>query len=405
MKFNMKILLSLFLVVLPLKIFGQAWKVLPKGVRILGYRNVTTSKITKNFNQSGQESSLGSSFRIDASTFNEMSGNLISGNLDPKAYNALTIGAYRVDADAQFNVQGMGFGYGITDKIMFYGELAYYNATIKSKITRTSGNTYEEVARLLEKAGGTGNNLLAENLRQMIDANEGTIQSTITNYYGYKPLGDWYGKGYGDMETGFMMNLVDKGVYGLTFYPGVILPTGREDDPDILQDVGFGDGQYDLFSELTSGYVFNDHLSFGSTVRYTYQAPTSKELRVPSSRDFQLSADKDNFEVKYGDKINISLFSTISLNDWVSFTPTYRFMNQGEAEYQSSNKDANRFLAYNSDRREHLAMLTTTFSSITPFLKKEFPLPAQVNINLVRTINGKNVPDVSRFEAEFRMLF
>jgi hypothetical protein len=401
----MKLLAGLFLLSATSTVYAQAWKVLPKGVRIVGTRNVTTSKITKNFNQSGIESSLGASFRVDASTFNEMTGNLIAPNLDPAAYNSLVVGEYKVDADAQFNVQGTGFGYGITDRVMFYGELAYYNANVRARMSRTSGNTYEDVARLLEQNGGAQNTIVAENLRQMIDANEGTIQSVITNYYGYKPIGDWYGKGFGDMETGIMAKVIDKGVTGLMLYPGVVLPTGREDDPDILQDVGFGDGQFDIFGEAATGYVVNDKLSFGTMFRYTYQAPTTKKLRVPTQRDFKLSDQTGEFNVKYGDRIRWTLNSTYTLNDWISFTPIYRFMYEKEAEYDSKYGVANDYLAYNTDKVEHQVQLTTTLSSITPFLKKEFLLPAQVNVNLVKTIAGRNIPNMDRFEVEFRMLF
>jgi hypothetical protein len=387
--------------------YAQVWKTLPKGVRIVGYRNVTTSKISSNFNRTGAESALGSSFRVDAKTFNAMTGNIIvpGSNVDQNAYNNLVVGEYKVDAQAQFNVHGTGFRYGLTDKVMFYGEVAYYNAQVKANIKRTAGNTYEETARMLEQNGGTQNTIIAENLRQMVDANEKTIQSVITNFYGYKPIGDWYGSGYGDMETGLMAKVVDKGTWGLMLYPGVVLPTGRQDDPDILQDVGFGDGQFDLFGEMATGYVVNDKLSFGTIFRYTYQAPTSKELRIPEKRDFMLSSQKGKFDVKYGDRINWSMNSTLFFNDWISFTPVYRMMYQTASQYDSKYGAANKYLAYNSDKVEHQAQLTTSLSSIQPFLKKEFLLPAQININLVKTISGKNVPNVSRFEVEFRMLF
>lgn len=386
---------------------AQAWKVLPKGVRVVGYRNVTTSKITSNFNRSGTESSLGSSFRVDAGTFNQMTGGLLipGSNVDQAAYNNLVVGEYKVDAQAQFNVHGTGVGYGITDKIMWYGEIAYYNAQVKANIKRTAGNTYEETARILEQNGGTQNNIIAENLRNMVDANESTIQSVIQNYYGYKPIGDWYGSGYGDAETGLMIKAVDRGVWGLMVYPGVVLPTGRQDDPDILQDVGFGDGQFDFFSEVATGYVLNDKISFGTTLRGTYQAPTSKTLRVPTQRDFTLSSESGQFDVKYGNKVNFMFNSTISVGDWISFTPIYRYMSQGSSKYASDYKAANKYLAYNTNKKEHQVQLTTTLSSITPFLKKEFLLPAQININLVKTVHGVNVPNQSRFEVEFRMLF
>lgn len=386
---------------------AQVWKVLPKGVRIVGYRNVTTSKIKSNFNSSGQESALGASFRVDASALNKMMNNAIvpGQDIDEAAFNSLLIGEYDVDADAQLNVHGTGFGIGLTDKVMFYGEVAYYTAQIQTNIKRTAGNTYDQTANLLQRAGGTMNTFLAENLRNMVDANEKTIQSVITNQYKYKPIGDWYGSGYGDMETGLMAKVIDKGVWGLMFYPGVVLPTGRQDDPDILQDIGFGDGQFDLFGEVATGYIVNDRLSVGTTLRYTYQAPTTKTLRVPEERDFQLSDRKGDFRVKYGDKVNWAFMSTISFNDWFSMTPVYRFMYQASSQYDSKFGEANGFLAYNSHRVEHQAQLTTTFSSITPFLKKQFVLPAQVNVNLVKTISGQNVPNAGRFEVELRMLF
>jgi hypothetical protein len=404
---KMKLVLTFFLFLIASALHAQVWKVLPKGVRIVGYRNVTTSKIQSNFNSSGQETALGTSFRVDAGTLNKMTNNVIvpGVDMDEAAFNSLMIGEYSVDAQAQFNVHGTGFGWGLTDRVMFYSEIAYYNASIKANIKRKSGNTYEKTAELLEAAGGTQNQIIAENLRNMIDANEKTIQSVVTNYYGYKPIGDWTGSGYGDMESGFMIKAIDKGVWGLLLYPGVVLPTGRQDDPDILQDIGFGDGQFDFFTEAATGYIVNDRLSFGTTLRLTYQAPTSKTLRVPHERDFQLSDEKGKFNVKYGDKMNVSFRSTYAVNDWISFTPIYRYMFQDSARYDSEFKDANKYLAYNSSKSEHQVQLTTSLSSITPFLKKEFVLPAQININLVKTITGQNVPNAERFEVEFRMLF
>lgn len=403
----MKLGLCFLLLLVTSALQAQVWKVLPKGVRIVGYRNVTTTKISSNFNQTGQESALGASFRVDGTTLNKMMNYAITPgqDIDEAAFNSLLIGAYDIDAEAQVNVHGTGFGYGITDRIMFYGEIAYYNAQVKTKIKRTAGNNYDRIADQLLQAGGTLNTIIGENIRNMIDVNERTIQSVITNEYKYQPIGDWHGSGYGDMETGIMAKVIDKGVWGVMVYPGVVLPTGRQDDPDILQDIGFGDGQFDLFSEIATGYVFNDKISVGTTLRYTYQAPTTKTLRIPEERDFQLSDRKGSFRVKYGDKINWSLMSTYTVNDWLSFTPVYRYMYQAASRYDSEYGAANSFLAYNSHRQEHQAQLTTTLSSITPFLKKQFILPAQMNVNLVKTIGGQNVPNVGRFEVEFRMLF
>jgi hypothetical protein len=402
-----KSLAAAFLAVLSTAAYSQQWKTLPKGVRIVGYRNVITSKIDSNFNQFGSATPLGAQFRIDAKSINNMTGNTIApGDINSEAYNSLTVGEYKVDAQANLNVQGTGFGYGITDKLMFYGEIAYYQAHVKADIKRTAGNSYAQTAAILAKNNPnyTGS-VLAENLSHLMDVSTGNIQSVVQNYYGYKPIGDWYGSGFGDMETGLMYKAIDKGTWGLQMYPGVVLPTGRKDDPDMLQDIGFGDGQFDFFQELATGYVVNDKLTFGTTLRYTYQASTNKQLRVPTASDFALSSQKGEFNVKYGDRVNWMINSTFYVNDWLAFTPVYRFMYQLPSAYKSDFTDANKYLSYNSDKQEHQVQLTTTVSSIQPFLKKQFVLPAQININLLQTVAGKNVPKAGRFEVELRMLF
>ena len=405
----MKRLLSVIFFGLTLTAHGQVWKTLPQGVRILGYRNVTTSKVKSNYNQFRSETSLGSQFRIDANTLNSLGGNVIvpGQDINADAYNKFLVGEYKVDASAQFNVQGFGFGYGLTDKVMLYGEVAYYTAQVKTNIKRTKKNTYSDTSSIIQNgSGGPGDDTIAEALNNLPDVDEAVIQSAITNHYGYQPIGDWYGSGYGDMETGLMAKVVDRGTWGVMLYPGMILPTGRQDDPDILQDVGFGDGQLDLFAEIGTGYIVNDYLNFGTTFRYTYQTPTSKSLRAPESQDFSLSARKTNFNVKYGDRFNWMLNSTFGFNDWLAFTPMYRFMYQLPSEYSSEQyQEANEFLSKNSDKIEHQLQLTTTLSSIQPFLKKKFLLPAQINMNLVQTVGGKNVPKVGRFEIELRMMF
>ncbi len=99
------------------------------------------------------------------------------------------------------------------------------------------------------------------------------------------------------------------------------------------------------------------------------------------------------------------MVSNIAINDWLSFTPTYRVLYQMPSQYTSEQTEADKYLGYNSDKMEHQVQLTTTVSSIQPFMKKKFLLPAQINMNVVQTVAGKNVPKVARFELELRMLF
>ncbi len=186
---------------------------------------------------------------------------------------------------------------------------------------------------------------------------------------------------------------------------GVVAPTGRQDDPDLLQDIAFGDGQWDLFAEAAIGYSYSDELRFGTTLRYTYQAPTEKTLRVPTNRDYTLSDQKGTFDVKFGDRIDNTWVTTYSFNDWVSVSPAYEVFYQMPSRYESSYGVANDYLAYNSDRMGHTGRITTSLSTIAPYLKKQFALPGQLNFIVQQTLAGQNVPKVGRFEVELRVLF
>ncbi|MFL5784045.1 MAG: hypothetical protein ACJ76H_05495 [Bacteriovoracaceae bacterium] len=401
---------------LPIAFFGllssahaQTWAQLPKGVRCFGFRNVTTTPIKSNFNQFRSETSLSTNFRVDAVTLNQMAGNILvpGQDMDANAYKQLLVGEYGVDAKAQANVNGMGFAYGLTDKVMLYAEIAYYNANVQARLKRTKDNNFKQVAEYLaNKTNMTySDKAIQELLNRMVDLNEHNIQSVVVNHFGYKPIGNWQGTGYGDMETGVMIKAIDKGTWGLQLYPGVVLPTGRQDDPNMLQDIGFGDGQTDIFGEIGTGYIVNDNLAFGTRLRYTYQSPSNKRLRVPTDRDFPLSAQTGTFNVKYGDKLNFMLNSTIAFNDWFSITPVYRYLYQAKSQYDSNYGVANDYLSYNTNKQEHQVQLTTSISSIQPFLKKKFVLPAQINFNVVQTVAGQNVPKVGRFEIELRLIF
>ncbi len=384
---------------------------LPKGVRMLGYRNVTTSKIDASYNQSQAESPLSYQLKVDAETLSQASDavNVYFEQLraiNPAAYDQFTYGEYRVSGEAKLNVHGLGLGYGITDRLTVYGVLPYYRADVQVKFKQLRRSNTQQIAEAVEDSSRDDPDSAVGNIAYALPEASGPLmQSVVVNTYGYKEVGDWHGTGYGDLELGATYKLVDRGWWGASLTGGAVAPTGRVDDPDLLQDVGFGDGQWDAFAESAAGYTWDDSLRFGTILRYTYQAPSRKILRVPTNRDFTMSAQKGEFDVKFGDKIDSTWLATYSFNDWFSLTPAYELNYQTSSRYESKYGAANDYLAYNSDRIAHVARLSGSVSTIQPFLKKQFLLPAQLNINVQQTVGGKNVPKVGRFEVELRVMF
>jgi hypothetical protein len=392
--------------------YAQVFRTLPKGVRLFEYRNVNTTEIDATYNQTQTARPLAYNVNADDQSLEDISETIKLyfqelRAISPGAYESMTFGEFKLSATAQVQVHGFGGGYGVTDRLTVFGILPYYNAQVKMKYKQLKAGNTQQVADQVQQSGqGDIDSTLANITGALPDANGNLLQSVVVNTFKYEEIGDWQGAGYGDLEMGAIYRLVDKGTWGIATTAGFKAPTGRVDDPDILQDFGFGDGQWDIFAEGAFGYVLNDNWMFGVTSRLTYQAPdNNRTLRVPGSREVPLSDRKDEFYVKLGDRMDNTLSATYSLNDWFSLTGAYEFNYQAASVFDSENEEANGWLARDTATQEQTARLTATVSSIQPFLKKKFILPASLYLNMQKTVTGQNIPEVTRVEVGFRMLF
>jgi len=394
--------------------FSQYYKTLPKGVRTFVYRNVATNDVNSSYNQTNKNSPYTFEIAADFETLTNIDNPFVQDILAqlspyPEAAALLTLGTYKASANANIKVDVYGFGYGITDKLTAYAGLPVYDASIKLNYQRNKGNTYDLIAEALQE---TPNDNIAQTYGAVLDSlGEGfdfdasVLQGIATNQLGYEPVGDWEGHGLGDMELGLMYNVLTQRKYGLLLSGGVIAPTGRVDDPDILQDIGFGDGQWDLFTEFGGSYHLNNKVILTSYLRYTYQFASDKRLRRPTSRDLKYSAESNTYTEKLGNKALFHVSSEYFYNDWLSLVSAYEYENTGEAQYSSDNSVEDGYLGYATDSSTHNVRLSARISTVALFQKKEFLLPASVELKAQRMISGKNTPDVDRYELEFRMFF
>jgi hypothetical protein len=385
---------------------------LPTGVRLFAMRQVQTSNINSSYAKSNNESPYSLEQNITFSSLKNINSFTKTAYdqlhaISPAAAERLELGEYKADANAKVNVNGFGLAYGFTNYITGYASIPYYDASTNINFTRTKGNNYNEVKKLVSAGQQTDfQNIYNNMLGQLPDANGSLLQSVLVNTYGYQPLGLWQGKGYGDAEFGMMMRLTDFKDRGLALTLGTVAPTGRLEDPDILQDISFGDGQWDAFAELGGGIeVGRRWLMINSWARYTYQMPFSRVLRAPEDKDFTLSDRKQEFQIKLGDKIDYVLSPTWFMNDWLSFKTEYLFNYQMKSEYSSSNSVANDILAYNTNSMAHHARLAANISSTRLYLMKKFILPASIEISGQTMFMGENSPKYSRYDVEFRLYF
>lgn len=392
---------------------SASYDTLPKGVRIGGYRHVLTDGINSDYGSSSTESKYALKESLDSKnleSINEATKEYFSQlkSINPAAYDSFTFGEYSGDAEGRVSVNGFGLGWGITDKLTAYFSVPIYKANVKLTISRTKGNNHQETLNQINQ----NSNLTAEQkvirdiTSQLPDAKEELLQSIIVNYYEYKPIGNWEAQGLGDIEVGSIYRLTEKENYGVALAGGLVLPTGRKDDPDTLQDISFGDGQTDLFAEVFTGLsLLKRKLDLDLNLRFTYQAASTKRLRVPESYDFPLSRRSDNFKEKLGNKVNLTFGPTYHLTHWASISSTYGFESQGRSLYESKNTEANNILAHNSDSESHNIRLAASFSTISLYKMKKFVMPLSMSLRAQKKIKGRNTPKHSQYELDFKFFF
>mgnify|MGYP000318338089 CR=1 FL=1 len=403
-------IITFLIIIFSSNLYAQYYEVLPKGVRTFVFRNIQANS-ESSYNQTKKESAYSYHLDTNINNLKEIEISTIQEALAllepyPEAYNKISFGAHYFKASADLNVDAYGIGYGLTKNTTVYMGFPIYQAEVKFNYKRTKGSSINEVAEALQRETDDDYaQTLGNIIEQIYDIDGGVIQSALVNEFNYKELGNWRGEGIGDIELGLMHKLQHTKNYGLKLSLGVVLPTGRVDDPDILQDIGFGDGQLDAFLEFGGSYHINSKNIISSWIRYTHQFANKKELRVLEYKDFALASNKDEFEEKLGDMIDIAFIYDYSVTDWLNLQPALLSNFTQKAKYKSEHEVANELLAENTESQDLSARITANISTVKLYKQKKFLLPGQLNFSYQTTLEGQNVPKVNRSELEFVMFF
>ncbi len=369
------------------------YDVLPKGVRNLAIHFTKTGNIEGSYNSSGNFKGYNINANINADTIKGVNSavDLYLDSLSTEDYATFSFGTFEGSAKANVDVMGFGGGYGLTDKLTVYGFIPYYNVAIDLGLKRTS-----------KGQSNVGSAIQLENLP---DVDARLIQSLFVNYYGYQPLGKWEAKAFGDAEFGFMYQVLKGRAAGVLVSAGAVAPTGRKDNPDILQDIAIGDGQWDLFAEAGLGIKFNERWSFDQWNRLTYQMPSTQTVRLPDSSSFTITSNKGEVKIKLGNKYATNFQGNFNISDEWASSLTYTLEYVGPTDYKSSKLASDKILERDTEQTGHTGKLAFYFSTVSLFKKKKFIAPLTLSVSGQSVFFGKNTPRYERVDMELRLFF
>lgn len=392
---------------------AASYDTLPKGVDMFVVKHVVTSKIESKYDGNHADNSLALKENFTSSKLESISGAVKSyfnelKAISPDAYNQFSLGEFRAEAYAQATAQGLGLAHGITDHLTVYGSLPIYHIKTTVTFKQSQKSNLAAVQNILAnaKTDSAISTFVRQLTLQLPETNEQLLQSLIVNYYGYKALGTWEKDALGDAELGAIYRLTDFSDRGLAVAIGTVLPTGDADDPDSLQDVPTGDGQYDAFVESMAGISFFDKtLQFDLKTRFTYQFASKKIMRKLDDPNVPLSSEKETMSEKLGNKIDSSFTVTVNPNSWLNFNSALIYSETGATSYGASDPRVKATLEKDTIANNYWGKVGVGVSTVEMYKAKKMDIPCEVNLSAQRLLNAKNSANYDRFDLDFRLYF
>ena len=410
-----KLLTILMTGILP---FGGAlaasYDTLPKHVNTVVFKQVMVSKIQSEYNEKGTNETLNMKEEFTSSRLEDISSVIKTyfeelRTISPAAYNDFSLGEFSANVAADVTAQGFGYGFGITDRLTVYGALPIYHIQTDIKFRQTKASNLASVQATIRNSSPDSaiGKFVKDLTLQLPNTNEELLQSLVTNYYGYKPIGKWEKDALGDAEIGFIYRLTDFSDRGLAVSAGAVLPTGSPDDPDSLQDISTGDGQYDGFVEVMSGISFFENaLQFDIKGRYTYQFESQKEVRWIEDADLPLAQTKRSVGEKLGDKIDASFTVTYNPTYWMNLNTSYMTaMTEKTNYFDVSDPDVKKALEADTNSSNQWVKVGIGFSTVEAYKRKKFDVPMDIGVSAQRLLNAKNTASYDRIDIDFRLYF
>jgi hypothetical protein len=386
----------------------ETTKVMPRGIRSLIFKSLTTSINDKTDSQ-GVPHPLAEPLEKPA-TFKDMiketTGTkklLLRALIHDKFANQDSVGAYSSEMKGNLSAFIPIFSYGMTDNLTFAVAVPFYHAKMGVKIGYTPSENAVKFKKLL----------LDENTKSTAKAQEFTDKmnhavrelNNKLHQHGYASLDNWEGSGTGDTNLVAKYHMFTRGAFSMASSTGLILPTGRVQDPDVLMSMPFGDGIFAAFYELISDEDLGHGFFLNQFAKFTYQKADHRHLRVKSEED-PIEVGKEDVSFKLGNKIDmgtsIQYDAPFGLLAGLGFTYSKKYADRYRLQdYYASEQEWEKDTGQMSDYIE----TKIGYSSIPAVLRKQFLLPIMIYAEYKKQIKSVNTAKNDLFSIDMAFFF
>ena len=384
--------------------------VLPKGIRSVIVKQMNTT-IREKYNGNGKKDplskALNKSLSIKDVVKKESGKNLalLKSFLALNNFNnSDVLGEFKADMAAKVRVTVPVLSYGLTDNVTLALAFPIFEAFSSVSVDfETSAHADRLVAAL---AGDHNTNKVGKGIETANKLNNATASlNAKLEENGYKPLGNWTGRGFGDIVAVLKHRFYNHRYLKAATTLGMTIPTGRVSDPDILNDIAFGSGAVSLFGSIISDQFVTPWLYFNQYVKGTVNFPSITSVRL-KTEDEGLAVPKRDVDFLSGNKFEAGL--SVQVNTSYGLLAGFGNVYERKLEDHYSipgNPVSKAFLEKGTDSYTNHIVAKLGYSSINAFKQKKVPLPMTATFEYKKQLFSKNAPVKDFFNFEISLFF
>lgn len=383
-------------------------KVLPKGVRSVNIRSINTD-INETTDARGGKLVLADPLFKDL-TFAKIAKDETPLKAEQLraflASNGLAegdaVGQFTADLQGHISVIAPIASYGVSDKLTLAVALPIYSA----QTSIVMGFRPNETANTFLTALARPENNQTAAARDAADKLNNAVARLNTKLVdnGYRELENWEGQGVGDLTLAAKYRFLSLADLSGATTLGVIAPTGQVDDQDVLNDIAFGDGQWDVFAQLSTDEEIAHHLVLNQFGKYTVQLPGAKNVRAVSA-DEQIEVNYDATRFKLGDKLDAGTSVTWEPQFGLITGVGYTYFRKFADLYRDINPDTKFELEDGSDQVAHNAEAVLGYSTVALYQAGVVPVPLELKLSYTRQLYSQNMPVSDLAQIDFSLFF
>lgn len=381
---------------------------LPAGVSSPGWKQGFISNADQKYNSKGDLLSLSdiNAVELDVDTMKAIEPNIkkLETALNKFGQNGLGstlhLGVLKVMTAPEINYSVPTFGHGISDNWMIGVGIPVIQYSNRLSFSHTGSNLNELRAQFYG---------LSDNINEAFDRLDQDLVSVAQQSLsdkGYKPIVNRNQKFLGDIQLANFYLLYKSALLGVRWQSLVTLPTGPQDDPNDLLDLGaFGKTAWEN-SIVTNFYLWRD-IVIALKGGFKWAIPDRIRVRVPLHSQDTLP-DQNRLSLvnrDIGDSYSMGGSATYLWSNGISLSAGIESIHKSKDLYRGSLFGDYSVLEKNTSSFALASQFELSYDTISLYFAKKAMLPMILALKFSEHFRGRNVERFAQTELTANLFF